>query len=354
MQIHQLLASLEYGDAVANQALEIQRQLRAWGHESDIFAAARHPLATEPTRPLSEMPTSSGAVTLYHHAFWSDEIHERLGTLSGRLAMLYHNITPEHYFAPYSRDLRNSAVRARAALEPLRSLVDVPLTVSEFNRSELTAAGYRDVDLVPLPMNLEPFAVTEPDPGVLARYADGWKNFLFVGRLAPNKRQEDVIRIFSWYHRYVDTASRLLLVGAAPEIDAYREDLVRVAVSLDVADFVVFAGKVSFPELVAYYRAADLFVCMSEHEGFCAPLLEAMFHDLPVVARAEGAIPETLGDAGILVHGRNVPRIAEVARLVLADEALRADVIARQRRRLAVFTPERFSSALQAFVDRVG
>lgn len=351
MKIHQLLASLEYGDAVASQALAIQRQLRAWGHESDIFAPNRHPLATEPIRPLDEMSTADDAVTIYHHAFWSEQIHERLGSLGGRIAMVYHNVTPEHFFAPYSDDLRASAVRARDALEPLRSIVDVPLTVSEFNRDELYEAGFREAELLPLPLDLTAFAEAKPATEVLARYDDGWANFLFVGRLAPNKRQEDVIRVFAWYHRYVDAASRLLLVGAAPELDGYREDLVEVARSLGVEDHVLFAGKVSFEELVAYYRVADLFLCMSEHEGFCAPLVEAMFHELPVIARAEGAIPETLGDAGVLVHGRHVPKIAETARLLLSDRHLRSDVVSRQRTRLSEFTPERFTSALERFVD---
>ncbi len=353
MQIHQLLASLEYGDAVANQALAIQRHLRSWGHESDIFAPSRHPLATAPTRPLAELPTSGSTMTLYHHAFWSEQIHECLGSLSGRLAMIYHNVTPAHYFAPYSGELRDSALRARQALGPLRTLVDEPLTVSEFNRAELREAGYDGVEILPLPVDLSGFDEVEPSTDVMARYGDGWKNFLFVGRLAPNKRQEDVIRVFAWYHRYVDTASRLVLVGAAPEIDAYREDLVRVAQASRVAEHVVFAGKVSFSELVAYYRVADLFVCMSEHEGFCAPLVEAMSHDLPVIARAAGAVPETLGDAGVLVYGRSVPRIAEVARLLLNDAELRRDVLTRQRARLAAYAPDRFVAALRDFVERL-
>lgn len=351
MEIHQLLASLEYGDAVASQALAIQERLRAWGHQSDIFAPNRHPLATQPIRPLDEMPTSDDAVTIYHHAFWSDEIHERLGSLSGRIAMVYHNVTPEHYFAPYSAELRESATRARDALGPLRSMVAAPLTVSEFNRDELNEAGYRDVGLLPLPLDLAAFESMTPATDVLARYDDGVTNFLFVGRLAPNKRQEDVIRVFAWYHRYIDSASRLLLVGAAPELSEYREDLEAVARSLVVEDQVVFAGKVSFPELVAYYRVADLFLCMSEHEGFCAPLVEAMFHELPVIARAEGAVPETLGESGVLVRGRNVPKIAEAARLLLSDRQLRSNVVARQRGRLETFTPERFEDALRGFVD---
>lgn len=353
MEIHQLLASLEYGDAVAGQALAIQRQLRAWGHESDIFAPRRHPLATETIRPLEELSTAEDVVTIYHHAFWSEQIHERLGGLRGRVAMIYHNVTPEHYFAPYDDGLRASAARARDALGTLRELVQWPLTVSEFNRTELQELGFRDVELLPLPLDVAAFSEATPSTDVYARYDDGWKNFLFVGRLAPNKRQEDVIRIFAWYHRHVDTASRLLLVGAAPEFEAYRQDLVAVAGAEGVEEHVVFAGKVSFDDLAAYYRVADVFVCMSEHEGFCAPLVEAMAHDLPVIARAEGAVPETLGDAGVLVRGRNVPKIAEVAAFLFRDAELRADVIARQRARLAAFGPERFSDALERFVRRL-
>lgn len=353
MRIHQLLASLEFGDAVASQALAIQRRLRAWGHESDIFAAARHPRSTEPTRGLDELPDADDAVTIYHHAFWSEEMHEKLHGLRGRLAMVYHNVTPEHWFAPYSSELRDSAARARAALEVLRDWVHFPLTVSEFNRVELGRAGFRDVGILPLPLDLAAFSRVEPDAETMSRFADGWTNLLFVGRLAPNKRQEDVIRIFAWYHRFVDRASRLLLVGAAPEIDAYRQDLVWVAESLRVADHVVFAGKVSFEELAAFYRVADVFVCMSEHEGFCAPLIEAMAHDLPVVARAEGAVRETLGDAGVLVRERDVPAAAEALRLVLSDGDLHAAVLERQRRRLEVYGPGPFTEALERFVQRL-
>lgn len=353
MQIHQLLASLEFGDAVATQALAIQRRLRELGHVSEIFAPRRHPRATEPIRPLSDVPTGDDARMIYHHAFWSDEIHECLSGSSGRLAMIYHNVTPDHFFLPYSAELGTSAKRARAALEPLRALVDVPLTVSEFNRAELEAVGYRDVGLVPLPLDLAAFAAARPVPELAARYDDGWTNFLFVGRLAPNKRQEDVIRVFAWYHRYVDDASRLVLVGSAPEFDGYREDLGRIAEAERVAEYVEMPGKVSFEELAAYYRIADVFVCMSEHEGFCAPLVEAMYHDLPVVARAAGAVPETVGDAGILVRERNFPRIAEAIHAVQTDPGLRAEILARQRERLEAFGVERFRDGVDAVVARL-
>ncbi len=353
MQIHQLLASLEYGDAVANQALAIQRQLRAWGHDSDLFAPRRHPQATAPLRALDELSSSTDAVTIYHHAFWSEQIEARLRNLPGRLALVYHNVTPASYFAPYREELAASSVRARAALASLKELVDLPLTVSDYNRAELVASGFRDVELLPLPIDLDAFRNVAPDPAVLRRFSDGRKNFLFVGRLSPNKRQEDVIRIFAWYHRFVDPVSRLLLVGAAPEIDDYRKDLIDVAASLGVATHVVFAGKVSFSELAAYYRVADVFLCMSEHEGFCVPLLEAMLHDLPVVARAAGATAQTLGGAGVLLHGRNVPRGAEAVRRLLDDDALRARVLARQRQRIESFGPQTFSAALAEFVARL-
>ncbi len=353
LRIHQLLASLEFGDAVAREALAIQRQLRAWGHASEIFVGQRHPRATEATRVLEDLAAESESAVLYHHAFWSERIDRCLREYPGPIGMVYHNITPAHFFAPYNEELQDSALRARAALEPLRTRVVASATASDFNRRELEALGFSGVGILPFPLELEDFLGTEPDPGVLSRYSDGQSNFLFVGRLAPNKRQEDVIRVFGWYHRFVNAASRLLLVGAAPEIDAYREDLLRVAQSVGVADAVVFAGKVTFAELVAYYRVADLFLCMSEHEGFCAPLIEAMAFDVPVLARDCGAVGETLGDAGILLPGGGVPPAAEAAALLLSDASVRRAVLQRQRMRLATFSGDGFVVGLRTLVARL-
>ncbi len=347
MRIHQLLASLEFGDAVAGLALAIQRELRRQGHESEIFAGARHPLATEPSRSLGELTGETGALLIYHHAFWSEGIARALDTFPGRCGMIYHNVTPAHWFAPWSDELAASARRARAALGSLRVRMQAVFTESEFNRSELEAADYQDVGLLPLALDLDRLLAIVPEGEVMARHGGSETTFLFVGRLVPNKRQEDVIRVFAWYRRFIDPACRLVLVGAAPEIDAYRADLVEVARACRVEDAVVFAGKVSPAELAAYYRVADVFLCMSEHEGFGVPLVEAMAFGMPVVARGAAAVPETLGDAGVLVGSRAIPEIAEAVALVLRDPVVRAQVLERQRRRLAAFAPAHFEAGLR-------
>jgi glycosyltransferase involved in cell wall biosynthesis len=353
MRIHQLLPSLEYGDAVAHQAIAIRDRLRGEGHVSDLFALDRHPRAAAKTRPVSELAGEEGAVTIYHHAYWSEGLEEIMHHLPGRLVMVYHNVTPAEFLSPYGESLASTVGKARQILSDLLPRVDVPLAVSPFNARELEAVGYRDVDLLPLLIDARPFDDVEPSTEILNRYDDGRTNLLFVGRLTPSKRQEDVVRIFAWYRRFIDLTARLLLVGAAPEVESYPSDLAAVVDSLGLRDSVVFSGKVAFSELAAYYRVADVFVCMSEHEGFCVPLIEAMLHDIPVVARAAAAIPETLGGAGVLFEGCHVPQIAHTIGRILSDGEMHAAVLEGQRRRAADFGEEAFANSLGRLVCRL-
>ncbi|MBM4268380.1 MAG: glycosyltransferase [Deltaproteobacteria bacterium] len=353
MRIHQLLVSLEYADAVASHALATQRALRALGHESEIFVERHDPRMEAQCRSFEEIDESEGAATIYHHSFWSGPTRDRLLALRGRRAMIYHNVTPDHFFAGYAADLRDSARRAREALDELRTVIDVPIAVSQFNRAELLERGFADVEVLPMPVDLETLAKTPPDPDLMAALADGCVSFLFVGRVAPNKRQEDVIRVFAWYNRFLERASRLILVGDAPELRDYAADLRELAREAGVADCVRFAGKVPLPELVAYYRSAHLFLCMSEHEGFGAPLVEAMSFDVPVLARDAAGVAETLGGAGVLLRERDVPRIAEKAHRVLADPTVRESILRGQRERLAAFDPALFAPRLARIAERL-
>jgi glycosyltransferase involved in cell wall biosynthesis len=350
MRIHQLLPSLGYGDAVAHQAIAIRDRLRGEGHLSDLFALDRHPRSAATTRSVVELAGEEGAVTIYHHAYWSEDLEAVMRQLPGRLVLVYHNVTPAEFLRPYGEALGATVAQARRVLSELLPRVDVPLAVSPFNARELQALGYRNVGLLPLVIDARPFEETTPSAEVLSRYADGRTNLLFVGRLTPSKRQEDVVRIFAWYRRFVDPSARLLLVGAAPEVDAYPSDLAAVVDSFGLRDAVVFSGKVSFSELVAYYRVADAFVCMSEHEGFCVPLIEAMLHDVPVIARATAAIPETLGGAGVLFEECHVPQIAQAIGRLLSDRDMRAAVLETQRRRAAEFGPEAFARSVDRLV----
>jgi glycosyltransferase involved in cell wall biosynthesis len=207
--------------------------------------------------------------------------------------------------------------------------------------------------VLPVLVELESFASQAPCPATLQRLDDGWINFIFVGRLAPHKRQEDVIRAFAWYNRDINRRSRLLLVGTAGGLERYVFHLDEVVKSLEMEEHVVFVGHASFAELVAYYHRADVFLCMSEHEGFCVPLLESMYHRVPIIAYAAAGVPDTLGGAGILVNEKDYPVTAEMADLLVEDEELRNRVLDRQELRLADFAPAVIAERFKRYVEEL-
>jgi L-malate glycosyltransferase len=145
----------------------------------------------------------------------------------------------------------------------------------------------------------------------------------------------------------------LFLVGAWRGMERYHGELRDLVRALDLEDYVVFTGHVSLSELVAYYRRADLFVSMSEHEGFCVPILEAMHFRVPILAYSAAAVPDTLGTAGVLVSRKDFPVLAETAHLLVTDRKLRDRVIRRQRQRLLDFRPEAVAERFHAYVQEL-
>jgi len=249
--------------------------------------------------------------------------------------MIYHNITPKEYFIGVSEQVYYIARSGRKELALLAGAMDLCLCDSEFNRRDLLELGYENVHVVPLLIDF-PLLDLQPDKRVSEAYDDDWKNFLFVGRIAPNKKQEDVIRIFYYYKKFINARSRLFLVGTArqgPRYLAILESLVR---QLGLRD-VILTGQATQSELVAFYKTADVLVCMSEHEGFCVPLVEAMHFKVPIVAFDAGAVAETLGGAGVLVGEKDHESIAEMIALLLTDESLRSRVVRVQDERLKYF-----------------
>jgi glycosyltransferase involved in cell wall biosynthesis len=234
--------------------------------------------------------------------------------------------------------------QGRAELGRLAGVTDLALGVSEFNRRELEAAGFRRTGVLPILVDWRLYEAP-PVRALEGRYGRG-TNLLTVGRIAPNKRLEDVIKTFYFYRR-LDPGSRLLLVGSAVDTEGYLVGLRKLALDLGLADAVVFTGGVSQAELCTYYRLASAYLCLSEHEGFCVPLLEAMHFDRPVVAHASTGIPYTMGSAGLLLAERDFPTIAEVIHEVVREPALRDAVVAGQRERLKAFDAETIGAQLR-------
>ena len=190
-----------------------------------------------------------------------------------RRVMIYHNITPPDFFRPYSPSATQLTEYGYKGVEYLRDKMDYVMAVSEYNKSELRRMGYTcPIDISPSLTKFEDYEQA-PDEATMKKYRDGKKNIIFVGRIAPNKRQENIIRAYYCYKK-LEPNSRLILVGSANGMENYNERLVKYAGALGLSDDVVFTGHIKFSEILAYYHVADAFVCMSEHEGLCVPLVE--------------------------------------------------------------------------------
>jgi glycosyltransferase involved in cell wall biosynthesis len=330
-RIHQVLAALSYGDAIGNEALAIQRHLRAAGFESDIFAERVHPRMTSLARPLweHEEVSSPETVCLFHFSIGS-AAGRLVYHAPDRLVSIYHNITPARWFVGFHSHLAGLCHHGRRELEAFAPRTELALGDSEFNRRELEAVGYERTGVLPIVLDLEAYR-RPPSPVVRRLYDDGRTNLLFVGRIIPNKRIEDLIRVFAVFQRYSHPRSRLLLVGDHRGFERYYDRLQEMVRDLDL-DGVVFTGHVDDDDLMAYYSVADLFLCLSEHEGYCVPLIEAMAFGVPVIAYDAGAVAETLRGGGVLLREKPPELVAELASRVLADAGLRRAILATQER----------------------
>lgn len=346
--LHQFAEGAAPGDAITGQMLSIRQWLRAAGYTSEIFAASIHPaLASEVGDALRYRPKPGETQAVYHHSIGS-AVADHLRQLPLRLLLIYHNVTPPAFFQQSDPGLAAQLQRGIDQLPGLRDQTGLALGDSSYNTAALVAAGFTRTGTLPLPLDEATYQYAD-DPTVLATLGDGGPRLLFVGRLAPNKRQEDLVKLL-YYVRRILPEARLALVGAlwSPPYVRWLRDLVR---SLGLEDAVIFAGHTSQPVMVTYYRHATLYVSMSEHEGFGKPLVESMYFDLPVLAYASTGVPDTLGGAGVLFHDKDFEALAELVDLLIHDQTLRARVLARQRERLQTFLAPAVHAQWQSYLD---
>ena len=356
---HQFVPMLEPG-AVGQHTLEVQRTLRAAGIDSEIFTEFLHPSMEGRARLYGEYgtpawPAHPDDTLLYQFAIGS-VVASFLRSRPERKGLHHHNLTPPEMLAGWEPQVVPGLRWGRRQLVELASSVDFALAVSAFNRADLRDSGFRDVEIVPILLDVGAFD-REVDGAKLrqleADKADGGADLLFVGRIAPNKCQHDLVKALVAYRRSVDPSARLRLVGGSSS-ERYLDAVRTFAHSAGVGDSVDFAGSVSSGELSAYYRSADVFVSASEHEGFCVPLLEAMHHCVPIVAFAAAAIPETLGEAGVLVSSKAPADLAAAVGVVVHDDGHRRRLVAAGTRRLADFSLERTRARLLDVLARHG
>jgi glycosyltransferase involved in cell wall biosynthesis len=351
MKIHQILPCFRHGDAIGNHTIEIQRILKSWGYESLIFADDIHDEMRSLAKSYKKLKgrTLQDAIIIYHFSVGS-EVSEFVKSLPNKKILIYHNITPHTFLRGHDDYIREILEQGRDELKQFVALCDLALGDSEFNRLELEEMGFQHTGVLPIIVNFDKYH-NSPDPRIIRRYDDDSKNIIFVGRIVPNKCQEDIILAFYVYKKYINPKSRLFLIGMKG-IERYDFMLAELVRKLQLDD-VYFPGLITDAELAAYYQIADLLLCMSEHEGFNVPLLEAMYVNIPILAYNATSIPYTLDGAGVLINQKRYEEIAEMMDLLMENQPLRAQILAAQRKRLEFFQKPRLEKLLKTYIERV-
>jgi glycosyltransferase involved in cell wall biosynthesis len=346
--VHHFVPTYEPG-AIGGHIVELQRLCRDLGWESEVFTEHVRGL---PGRDYRDYPRVARPddVLVYHTAIGSP-VSDFVGDRPERLVVDHHNLTPVAFFAPWEPGMVHALAWGRAQLAALAPRTTLGLADSTFNEGELHAAGYRRTAVAPILFDLTQLERGVDESLVERLPATTW---LFVGRIAPNKCHHDLLKAFAAYRRVYDGAAHLRIVGGSAS-DRYVDALRAFVSALQLDDAVTFTGSVSDAELAAHYRAADVYVSVSEHEGFCVPLLEAMHHGLPFVAYGVTAVPETLGAGGVCLPTKSAPTVAAAVHRVVTDAALRDALAAAGRARLEEMslprTREVMTAALRAVVD---
>ncbi len=352
IRVHQVLATLGYGDAIGHEVLGIQRVLRAAGYNSEIFVETADSRLESLTRDFRELVDFSHPDNLlFHHFSLGSKASRTAFALPDRMALIYHNITPPEYFVGVHRTLARQCFRGRRELRAYASRCDLALGDSEFNRQDLEALGFPRTAVLPV---VPDFSHLDRAPNWLVAqdFDDDWTNILFVGRVIANKKIENLIRYFHAYHTSMNPRSRLLIVGAQSGFERYLASLHQLTATLGTSH-VHFIGHVSDEELVAFYELADLFLCASEHEGFCVPLVEAFYKQVPVLAYAATAVPSTMDGAGVLFDDTDPMRVAALMDAILSDAALQDRIVDEQLAAVDRLRAQDFAGTLLGFVDQV-
>jgi glycosyltransferase involved in cell wall biosynthesis len=346
--VHQFVPMLHRDDAVGRHTLRLRDVLAARGVASRIYVEMVDPETASETRPYSEYAdeAAAGDVLLYQFATAS-AIAPWLAGRRERLAVNYHNVTPPELYAAWNNPLARHQLSATQELALLAPRAALGVAVSAFNEGELRRAGYARTAVVP-PAAMAPTGAARYRPAAPAAPGEGAR-WLCVGRVAPNKAIEFALMALLVARAHHDPATTLQVVGR-PVVPAYTRALRRYARELGVRDAVTFAGQLGDAELVTAMSQSDVLVMASRHEGFGVPVLEAMSIGLPVVANAAGALPEIVGDGGLLVDASDPYALAGAAARVATDAALRADLARAAAQRVEALD---LSSAGDRAVDLV-
>ena len=352
MIIEQFLPAFHYGDAIGNSTLRFHEYLVSKGIDSRIIALTIDDNLKDRAVLFRDYRENPESLKILHFAIPS-ELTDYFLNIGGKKAMIYHNITPSHFFIDYSDELVKITIEGRNQLKRLRNCFDVVIADSRYNAEELREYRFENISVFPIMVDLDDYS--RPHSVAFANlFSDERKNIIFVGRITPNKKIEHLIRVLFFFKKYISPSIRLVIAGKTDTLPKYYYSLVDLASRfLLTSEDIVFTGHIPQDELRAVYRLGDLFVSLSEHEGFCLPLIESCFFGIPVIAYDTGAVSETLGGSGIIVKELKYEYVAGMIHQVLSDSGLHSRLREQGKKRIERYRAESDPEKLLSILKKI-
>lgn len=330
-RIVQFSAGFNPGDAISNEMLMLKAYFQETGFEGEIFSENIGKDTKGLAKKFKAYIEKDFDFVVYHHSIHS-AVFDFVEKLKSPKALIYHNVTPSHFFEPYDLKLTHYLKKGREELKSLNGKFHLYFADSEFNKGELVELGFSNVKVLPIIYDFTKLKKNE------SAIKETTKQIIFVGRIAPNKKQDDLVKIAKVLKDYFFSDFQIHLVGyCSKELELYKEELISLIQFYGLENHVFFSDFLDDDSLAKYYQRADLFLCMSEHEGFCVPLLESMYYDVPIIAFDAGAVKDTLDGAGILVKEKDFASICECILKIFSDRNFREKILVLQRERLTRF-----------------
>jgi len=348
--VHQLLPTINRYDAIGNEAIVIREILRKMGYNSEIYAENIHPSMKGQAKNYTEYNEHTNDVFIYHHSIGSG-LGDFILSLKSKIIMIYHNITPPEFFDDTNAEISKLLRLGKSQLLIFKNKIDVAVGDSEYNRLELEQSGYKKTGILPILLEKAKYQ-KQADQDLIAKYKD-YVNILYVGRIAPNKRVDEVIRAFSYYNYNINPQSHLFLVGCFDGTTNGYYQYLSSLVNSSKTKNVHFVTDANDDQLISFYKIADVFMTMSLHEGFCVPLVESMLCKVPIIAYDSTAIPYTLGDSGVKVTNETFEEIGELINIVATKSELRTTIVEKQTERFTSIYDKDNQSMISEILDLV-
>jgi glycosyltransferase involved in cell wall biosynthesis len=350
MIVEQFLPAFHYGDAIGNSALCLHEYLTEQGIDSRIIGLTIDENMRDKGTFFDDYKENPASLKILHYAIPS-QLTDFFLQAKGKKIMVYHNVTPSYFFADYSENLVRFTDEGRKHLERLSDCFDISIAVSDYNAGELRDLNFNNVKVFPLMIRLDDYAKPH-SPAYYNLLKDERKNIIFVGRVTPNKKIEDLIKTLFFYKKYISPSIRLIVAGNPATLPKYFHAVRDLASRFYLSsDDIVFTGHIRFDELLSVFKLGDLYLSMSEHEGFCLPLIESCYFQIPIIAYDACAISETLRGAGMLVKEKNYEYIAALAEQVMCDDTLNKKLKELEKQRIKEYRadakPEKLLRLLQ-------